>query len=75
MFLTVEHLNELTGYKRPAAMRRWLSQQGMRFLVGPDGYPRLLEKEVERVMVGSSASNISRSKPNAEALENWKRRV
>jgi hypothetical protein len=25
MFLTVEHLNELTGYKRPAAMRRWLT--------------------------------------------------
>jgi len=42
MFLNQQELHELTGYKRPSSMRRWLGENGYRYDVARDGYPRVL---------------------------------
>jgi hypothetical protein len=48
MFLTKEELFQLTGYKRRAHIEAWLTQNGFRFVVGGDGWPRVLLAAVER---------------------------
>ena len=47
MFLTPDELATLTGRKRASAQLRWLSGNGLRFIVGADGRPRVLRAEVE----------------------------
>lgn len=42
MFLTREDLQFMTGLKRPDAIRRWLDRQGFAYVVGADGWPRVL---------------------------------
>ena len=46
MFLTEEELKELTGYKRPTSMRRWLAERQYRFEVDRTGYPKVLRDSV-----------------------------
>jgi hypothetical protein len=38
VFLTAQELQELTGKKQPAAQRRVLIQNGLRFFVRADGH-------------------------------------
>ena len=45
-FLSVEEMEGLTGFKRPAAQRKWLADQGFPFADGGDGQPKVLEEEV-----------------------------
>lgn len=46
MILTHAELSELSGYRRPAAVRRWLERQRIPFIVGGDGWPRVAEKTI-----------------------------
>ncbi|MGH8651514.1 MAG: DUF4224 domain-containing protein [Gammaproteobacteria bacterium] len=69
MLLTKAQLAELTGYQRPSAIRRWLIDEGIKFLLGADGWPKVHEEEVERLMVGGRTKR--RSQPDVEALRNW----
>lgn len=46
--LTNHELHWLTGYKRRADQRRWLTEQGIPFLVGAAGYPKVSRREIER---------------------------
>lgn len=46
MFLTRGELQEMTGYKRPTAMRRWLAENAFEYAVAADGYPRVLREAV-----------------------------
>lgn len=69
MLLTKAELAELTGYQRPSAIRRWLINEGVKFLLGADGWPKVHEEEVERLMVGGRTKR--RSRPDIEALRNW----
>ena len=39
MFLSTDELQELTGYKKPALQRKWLTQNGYSFDVRGDGRP------------------------------------
>ena len=39
---------ELTGYHKPSCQIRWLKGYGVRFFVGADGYPRVLESELTK---------------------------
>lgn len=41
--LAKQELRELTGLKRPSAIRRWLEQQRIPYMVGADGWPRVLQ--------------------------------
>jgi hypothetical protein len=47
MFLSADDLADLTGRRRSSAQIRWLSAQGLRFVLGADGRPRVLRAEVE----------------------------
>jgi hypothetical protein len=47
MFLTADELAEWTGYKRPSAQMRWLRDNGLPFMVGGDGLPKVLRRAVE----------------------------
>jgi hypothetical protein len=47
MFLSATELIDLTGYKRARHQIGWLSLQGLRFVLGADGRPRVLRAEVE----------------------------
>ena len=51
MFLTPSDLIELTGRTRASAQVRWLAAQGLRFVLGADGRPRVLRAEVEGRML------------------------
>jgi hypothetical protein len=46
MFLTIEELRELTGWKRPAKVMEWLADNGYLFKIGGDGWPRVLREAV-----------------------------
>ena len=39
---TPEELKRITGLQRPSAIRRFLSHQRIPFMVGADGWPRVL---------------------------------
>jgi hypothetical protein len=52
MFLTRADLTELTGYQRPAAMMRWLTQYGYPYAVGSDGWPRVMVDAVRARLIG-----------------------
>jgi hypothetical protein len=43
---TPEELKRLTGLERPSAIRRFLTRQRIPFMVGADGWPRVLNSIV-----------------------------
>ena len=53
MLLTDRELADLTHRLRPRAQALALSRMGIRFVCDPDGRPRVLRAEVERVMLSS----------------------
>ena len=53
MFLSRTELQEMTGYKRPSSMRRWLGENGYNYEVARDGYPRVLRAAVEMKLGGT----------------------
>lgn len=52
MFLTDTDVENLTGYKRPADQRRWLSDHGWIFEISRTGRPRVLADYVKNKMSG-----------------------
>lgn len=52
MFLSRENLIALAGSSRPKVVARWLGKQGIPFVVGIDGWPRVLCSVVEARMGG-----------------------
>ena len=57
MFLTDTDLHSLTGYKRPAEQRRWLTAHGWAFEVRADGKNRVLIQEVQTRMLTRNAAS------------------
>lgn len=45
-FLTPDDLQNLTGLKRQAAIKAWLKAEGIRYIEGADGWPRVLQSVV-----------------------------
>lgn len=43
MILAPKILTEITGLQRPSAVRRWLDRERWPYVVGADGWPRVLE--------------------------------
>ncbi len=62
--LTDHDLRQLTGYKRRADQRRWLTEQGIPFLVGAAGYPKVSCREIQRRL---SSHRPRRVEPNFDA--------
>jgi len=46
MFLSLEELKQLTGYIRPTAQIRWLTERGYKYDVRADGAPVVLTDEI-----------------------------
>lgn len=53
MFLEDAELADLTRLKRPSAQARWLQRNGIRFVTGADGSPRVLRSAVEKILGGA----------------------
>lgn len=47
-----EELSGLSGLQRPSAVRRWLDRQGIPYLDGGDGWPRVLQAVILERMGG-----------------------
>ncbi|MET1491567.1 DUF4224 domain-containing protein [Uliginosibacterium paludis] len=62
IFLTRTNLTELSGRKRPNAVRAWLDCQGIPYVVGADKWPRVLEAAIlsKMGMADSSAGEEPR---------------
>jgi hypothetical protein len=67
MFLTIEEITELTGYRRFTAQCRWLAARGYRFETNAHGRPIVLVSSVERRL--QPGSRVSQQ-PNFETLNN-----
>lgn len=63
MVLSNQQLIALSGRQRPRAVRRWLDQQRIPYLVSADGWPRVLEQVVGgRLGLVHSVSSIAEPK-------------
>lgn len=60
MFMSREHLKELSGLQRPDAVARWLTRERIPYIVGADKWPRVLESVV-RKRLGESPKDIPSS--------------
>tara|TARA_B100001964_G_scaffold167909_1_gene184425 strand:+ start:4601 stop:4840 length:240 start_codon:yes stop_codon:yes gene_type:complete len=71
IILTKDDIKELTGYAFPKYQRKWLRDNGIIFLVGADGCPKVSCAEVENKLTDSK-NTVTRKKaePNFEALSN-----
>lgn len=49
MLLTREELTELSAHKQPKARIAWLQSNGIPFLVGAFGFPRVLRTAIKTV--------------------------
>ncbi len=62
MLLTLQELEELTGYQKPSAQMRWLEAQRIPFLVGGDGRPKVLRAPLV-ARLGGSPSSLGKPEP------------
>lgn len=62
LFLTAEQLEELTGYRQPAAQIRWLQRQGITHWVRADGHPSVPESAL------AGERTELRARPNFAAI-------
>ncbi|MNO23664.1 hypothetical protein D3C76_134690 [compost metagenome] len=53
--LTAEELEDLTGFKRAAAQKRWLADNEFPYIDGGDGVPKVLEQVVLQRLGGKPA--------------------
>lgn len=67
MFLTVTELQELTGYRKPALQRRWLTENAYSFDVRADGCPVVSRASYESRHQAPLARKKTR--PNLAALD------
>lgn len=62
MTLSEQQLTEITGLRRPSAIRRWLDNQRLPYLMGADGWPRVLESIIVS-RLGGAISQASTNEP------------
>ena len=62
MFLTPEQIEALTDTKRKDQQIRVLMDLGIRFMRSSSGRPKVLQAEVERVLLGGSKKQKSEPK-------------
>jgi len=54
--LSSTELTELTGLQRPSAIKRWLERQRIPYMVGADGWPRVLQAIIMNRLGGKAES-------------------
>lgn len=74
MLLTHQQLQELSGYKTRRCQIKWLALNGVRYLVGADGHPRVLIDHIASLLGAKTHEAPSiRTRPNLDALEQYQR--
>jgi hypothetical protein len=68
IFLTMDEVSELTGFKTPARQVEWLSRKGWRFEINGNRRPIVARKYTEK-MLGCGAPEASAFMPNFAALK------
>lgn len=71
MFLSPEHLEQLTGKKMPSEQIRQLESMGIKFLVNALNHPIVSVMEVERVL--STKPNSQGYTLNRDAIQRLKK--
>lgn len=66
--LSKAELLEVSGYRRPSSVAKWLRQNGFTFRVGADGWPRVDRSHYHALMGSSVARTLTKSEPNVSAL-------
>lgn len=64
MFLTDDHLRDLTGYVMPSAQKRWLAKNGWEFAISGFGRPRVLRAYAEQRLGIQSAKAKAQTEPD-----------
>lgn len=54
--VTYEDLKELSGYKQKSKVIAWAREQGLKFVVGGDGFPRTTADYLAEVFDGTEAT-------------------
>lgn len=54
MFMTREEMAELTDYKLPKPQIEWLAANGIPFVLGGSGYPKVLSETVKKLLGDTS---------------------
>ena len=58
MFLTRDEIEDLTDAKRKDKQIQWLMDNGIRFVCSSTGRPKVLQSEIERVMLGDLVKKL-----------------
>ena len=67
--MTKDEVKGLTGYRRKMEQIKWLRENGIVFLIGADGHPRVGNVEVENKLTDSNISVKKKAaQPNFEGL-------
>ena len=67
LFLTIDELETLTGFKTPARQVEWLRTKGWRFEINGNRRPIVARKYAEK-MLGCGAPEARSYKPNFSAM-------
>lgn len=74
MFLTRDELMDLSERKQRARVASWLIENGYKFDVAADGWPKVLRAAVEaRLMPSAGKRTIKKSQPDFSAYEPTKK--
>jgi len=68
MFLTPDHVAELTGRKRTRGQIAWLREHGWRFEINAAGRPVVLIAEMERHLLGNAKQTKIVTEPRFDVL-------
>ena len=68
LFLTVDEVQDLTGFKTPARQVQWLRTKGWRFEVNGNRRPIVARKYAEK-MLGCGVPEQASFQPNFRALQ------
>lgn len=69
MFLTADELERLTGYERPSAQAKWLSERGWRYDFNAKGEIVVHALEAERKLCSGGTKERPRTTPDLKALQ------
>lgn len=62
LVLNLDDLIDLTGYSRPSAQMRWLSDNRICFLVGGDGLPKVLFEVIRERFESTHTNTVQRKR-------------
>lgn len=78
MFLTIEELQELTGWKLPSKQAEWLTRNGWLFALSAGGRPKVLRTYTEHRLGGTKSADpgpCAQTEPNFAFLTTIRKRA